>query len=51
MVRTIYADTPEHLHGAAAQSLWAHLDALVESGRVARTDGEPLEATYRLASS
>lgn len=49
MVRVIYADTPEHLHGAAAQSLWAHLDALVESGRVTRTDDEPLQATYRLA--
>ncbi|MEM9404926.1 MAG: MBL fold metallo-hydrolase [Acidobacteriota bacterium] len=49
LVRTIYADTPEHLHGAAAQSLWAHLEALVESGQVLRTDGDPLEATYRLS--
>ncbi len=49
MVARIYADTPQHLHGAAAQSLWAHLDALVESGEVTRTDGPALEASYALA--
>ena len=48
MVERIYADTPRHLHPAATRSLWAHLDALVESGQVERTPGEPLEATYRL---
>ena len=40
MVRAIYAKTDMRLHGAAALSVLAHLEDLVEKGRVA-TDGPP----------
>jgi glyoxylase-like metal-dependent hydrolase (beta-lactamase superfamily II) len=49
ITRAIYRDIPPALHGAAALSVLAHLEDLVERGRVA-TDGPPsLQATYRLA--
>ncbi len=38
MVERIYADVDRRLHGPAAFSLRAHLDALVEEGRVAETE-------------
>lgn len=49
MVKVIYASTDPRLHGAAALSVLAHLEDLVESGRVA-TDGPPsLSGAYRPA--
>ncbi|MCD2180812.1 MBL fold metallo-hydrolase [Rhizobium sp. GN54] len=41
MVRAIYKDTDPRLHGAAALSVLAHLEDLVERGEVV-TDGPPL---------
>ncbi len=50
MVRAIYRDTDIRLHGAAALSVLAHLEDLVEKGMVA-TDGPPsLLGTYRPAA-
>lgn len=40
MVAAIYRDTDKRLHGAAALSVLAHLEDLVEKGRVS-TDGPP----------
>jgi len=49
MVKVIYASTDPRLHGAAALSVLAHLEDLLEKGRVA-TDGPPsLSGAYRLA--
>lgn len=49
MVKVIYASTDPRLHGAAALSLLAHLEDLVEKGRVV-TEGPPsLAGTYWLA--
>jgi glyoxylase-like metal-dependent hydrolase (beta-lactamase superfamily II) len=49
MVRAIYAKTDIRLHGAAALSVLAHLEDLVEKGQVT-TDGPPsLSGEYRLA--
>ncbi|MDK1488837.1 MBL fold metallo-hydrolase [Sinorhizobium sp. 7-81] len=48
MVKVIYASTDPRLHGAAALSVLAHLEDLVEQGRV-ETDGPPsLFGDYRL---
>ena len=51
MVEKIYADVDRRLHPAAARSLLAHLDALVEQGRVrVKTAGsDPIGAEYELA--
>ena len=49
MVKVIYRDTDKHLHGAAALSVLAHIEELMERGEVS-TDGPPsLFAHYRLA--
>ena len=42
MVKELYADVPEALHGMAAFSVWAHLLKLVEDGKAAGStlDGE-----------
>jgi glyoxylase-like metal-dependent hydrolase (beta-lactamase superfamily II) len=50
MVERIYADVDRKLHGAAARSLLAHLDALVEQGRVrvTRSSADPLAVEYAL---
>ncbi len=49
MVKVIYASTDPRLHGAAALSVLAHLEDLVERGQV-ETDGHPaLMGHYRLA--
>lgn len=49
MVKVIYASTDPRLHGAAALSVLAHIEDLIEQGRVA-TDGPPsLFGEYRLA--
>ncbi|HEV7319593.1 MAG TPA: MBL fold metallo-hydrolase [Ensifer sp.] len=49
MVKVIYASTDVRLHGAAALSVLAHLEDLIEQGRV-ETDGAPsLLGAYRLA--
>jgi glyoxylase-like metal-dependent hydrolase (beta-lactamase superfamily II) len=46
MVKVIYASTDPRLHGAAALSVLAHLEDLVEKGRVL-TEGPPsLEGVY-----
>jgi hypothetical protein len=39
IVAAIYADVDPRLHGAAALSTRAHLDHLVEQGRLRETDG------------
>jgi glyoxylase-like metal-dependent hydrolase (beta-lactamase superfamily II) len=50
MVKVIYASTDPRLHGAAALSLLAHIEDLIEQGRVI-TDGPPsLFGEYRLTS-
>jgi hypothetical protein len=47
MVKAIYRDTDPRLHGAAALSVLAHLEDLVEKGQV-ETDGPPaLLGAYR----
>lgn len=49
MVKTIYAKTDPRLHGAAALSVLAHIEDLLEKGRVT-TDGPPsLHGIYRPA--
>ncbi len=49
MVKTIYASTDPRLHGAAALSVLAHLEDLVEKGQV-ETDGPArLSGVYRPA--
>jgi len=40
MVKAIYRDTDPRLHGAAALSVLAHIEDLVERGRV-ETSGPP----------
>ena len=40
MVKVIYASTDKRLHGAAALSVLAHIEDLIEKGEV-RTDGAP----------
>ncbi|MGR9495910.1 MBL fold metallo-hydrolase [Rhizobium leguminosarum] len=48
MVKLIYRDTDPKLHGAAALSVLAHIENLMERGEIA-ADGPPsLAATYRL---
>ncbi|OAP40798.1 MBL fold metallo-hydrolase [Sinorhizobium glycinis] len=50
MVKVIYASTDPRLHGAAALSVLAHIEDLIEQGRV-ETDGPPsLLGEYRLAA-
>ncbi|MBY3186670.1 MBL fold metallo-hydrolase [Rhizobium laguerreae] len=50
MVKVIYRDTDPKLHGAAALSVLAHIEDLVERGMIA-ADGPPsLAATYRPAT-
>ncbi len=49
IVKMIYRDTDKRLHGAAALSVLAHIEDLMERGEVV-TDGPPsLGAHYRLA--
>jgi glyoxylase-like metal-dependent hydrolase (beta-lactamase superfamily II) len=50
MVERIYADVDRRLHPAAARSLLAHLDALVEQGRVrvSSPSADPLAVVYGL---
>ncbi|OBZ92943.1 beta-lactamase [Pararhizobium polonicum] len=49
MVKVIYATTDPRLHGAAALSVFAHLEDLLERGQV-ETDGPPaLTGAFRLA--
>ncbi|UWU14992.1 MBL fold metallo-hydrolase [Rhizobium sullae] len=50
MVRVIYRDTDPRLHGAAALSVFAHLEDLVERG-IVQTDGPPsLFGGYQLVA-
>jgi hypothetical protein len=49
MVKVMYRDTDRRLHGAAALSVLAHIEDLMERGEVS-ADGPPsLFAHYRLA--
>lgn len=48
LVAMIYADVDPKLHGAARMSLLAHLEALIEDGRVECLGDDPLSAEYRL---
>ncbi|WOS63620.1 MBL fold metallo-hydrolase [Sinorhizobium fredii] len=50
MVKVIYASTDPRLHGAAALSVLAHIEDLIEKGRI-ETDGPPsLLGEYRLVT-
>ncbi|WP_176085949.1 MBL fold metallo-hydrolase [Martelella sp. HB161492] len=50
MVEVLYRSTDRALHGAAAMSVFAHLEALVESGTVV-TEGNPsIAGSYRLTA-
>ena len=50
VVKRVYTDVPEALHGAAAHSVAAHLHKLEREGRVRRLDARPaLEAVWSLA--
>ncbi|HXV31761.1 MAG TPA: MBL fold metallo-hydrolase [Sinorhizobium sp.] len=50
MVKVIYASTDPRLHGAAALSVLAHIEQLIEQGRV-ETEGPPsLFGEYRLVA-
>ncbi len=49
MVKVIYASTDPRLHGAAALSVLAHLEDLVEKGRVVTEGPASLAGTYWLA--
>ena len=40
LLARVYADTPPKLHAMALRSLRAHLDKLVEEGKVAQRDGQ-----------
>jgi glyoxylase-like metal-dependent hydrolase (beta-lactamase superfamily II) len=49
MVKRMYRHLSEQMHGAAARSVFAHLEHMVETGRVA-CDGKPnAESLYTLA--
>lgn len=49
MVKVIYRDTDPRLHGAAALSVLAHIEDLIERGEI-ETDGPPaLLGSYRMA--
>lgn len=51
IVACIYVDADPRLHGAAAQSVHAHLEALLAAGRVAATGSDdPTRARYELIS-
>ena len=50
LVSTIYRDVDQKLHGAAQRSLWAHLEALYEDGRVERLGDEGFSAVWRLTT-
>ncbi|MEP0520442.1 MAG: MBL fold metallo-hydrolase [Hyphomicrobiales bacterium] len=48
IVKVLYKTTPEKLHGAAAMTVLAHIEALIEAGRVSCSDILPgLKSTYR----
>lgn len=49
MVAVIYRTTDKKLHGAASLSVLAHIEDLVERGRVMTDDGLHLGACYKLA--
>jgi glyoxylase-like metal-dependent hydrolase (beta-lactamase superfamily II) len=49
MVRVIYASTDPRLHGAAALSVLAHLEDLVEKGQVTTDGPARLAGVYRPA--
>jgi hypothetical protein len=48
MVRAIYASTDPRLHGAAALSVLAHLEDLVEKGEVTTDGPARLSGVYRI---
>jgi glyoxylase-like metal-dependent hydrolase (beta-lactamase superfamily II) len=48
MVKVIYASTDPRLHGAAALSVLAHIEDLIEQGRVTTNDPPSLFGEYRL---
>ncbi len=48
VVRAVYADVDPRLHPAAAMSTLAHVEHLIEQGRVATDGGLTLSAEYRV---
>jgi glyoxylase-like metal-dependent hydrolase (beta-lactamase superfamily II) len=47
MVKRMYAHLPAMMHGAAARSVFAHVEHMVETGRVATEGPVTTEARYR----
>lgn len=50
MVKVIHASTDPRLHGAAALSVLAHIEDLIEQGRVATNGAPSLIGEYRLVA-
>ena len=50
MVGKMYRHLPEKMHGAAARSVLAHLEHMVETGRLACEGPVTAEARYSLAN-
>ncbi|MEP3280205.1 MAG: MBL fold metallo-hydrolase [Stappiaceae bacterium] len=51
IVRILYRDTPEHLHAAAALSVLAHMEDLVNRGLVQTPDKVELGGTFQMAKT
>ena len=48
MVPKMYQDTPEFMYPAAARSVLAAMEYLVQRGEVISSDGVSMDAAYRL---
>jgi len=49
MVKKMYTDVPEHLHPAAARSVYSHIIMLVDNGEITSDGDTEVTDTYRLA--
>jgi len=48
MVKRMYAHLPAKMHGAAARSVFAHVEHMAETGRIATDGPATVEAKYRI---
>ncbi|MEM0900527.1 MAG: MBL fold metallo-hydrolase [Pseudomonadota bacterium] len=48
IVERLYRDTDKRLHGAAALSVLAHIEMLIDEGRVVRLDGVSVKGRYAI---
>jgi glyoxylase-like metal-dependent hydrolase (beta-lactamase superfamily II) len=48
MVKRMYAHLPAKMHGAAARSVFAHIEHMVDTGRIATDAAVTAEARYRI---